>query len=133
MYHLARLATTTGKRPHRLLKLHKARNHDPSRFFKADTRAFSGGNLLDFDHAVLDYWDWVQAKQEEQKPVRAPKPLAKGYTMGRRYASMGDIFALYGPQDASGSIDPDVAAIDLDELMDDYHNFDPMEDDEWDR
>jgi hypothetical protein len=86
--------------------------------------------LLDFDHAVLDFWEWSQARQGEEKRIRVKQPPEPGkgqmWSSERKYASMGDIFALYY-RDRSDGIDPDVAAIDISELMDDFRTFDMTE------
>lgn len=121
----------TGQRPHQLLKLDKALNTSPTRWYRADNRAYSDGTLLDFDHAVLDFWEWVQAKQEEQKPVATaslPQLPNKGkaHTWGRKYRTMGEIFKLYF-YDPTEGIDPDVAAIDIGELLADLDTFDMTE------
>lgn len=133
MWKLARKATTFGILPHRLLHLHTATNENPTRWYQGDNRQFSDGNLSDFDDAVLDFWDWAKALQDAEEPVKVkslPNP-GKNYSWSsrRKYRTMGAIFSLYGGQ-ADDGMDPAVAEIDLDELMD-WLNEPDTEADEW--
>ena len=80
----------------------------PSELWELKTAGFSSETCLDFDLAVLDYWDNYQAKASQQKPVPAGPPLGKNMTMGPKYETNEDIFLLYRPP-----VDDEVAASDI--------------------
>lgn len=64
---------------------------------------FSPVEAWDFDNAVLDFADWFEARTNEQKivPDRGLKPK-KGQTVGAKYETLNQIFALYGTTAARG-------------------------------
>ena len=57
--------------------------------------------MLDFDNAVLDFWEWFEAKQDEEiiGQDRSPK-LKKGQAMVKKYRTLDAIWERYGKQDA---------------------------------
>jgi hypothetical protein len=84
---------------------------------------FDPAECLDFDFSVVDFHSWVEARQDERKPVResARDQLpnrGKGWTWGPRYERMSDIFDIYtGKWQDMNALDPDVEAIDIDEML----------------
>jgi hypothetical protein len=79
---------------------------------------FSPEDCLDFDFSVVDFWEWIEARQAERKPVpessadRLPNK-GKGWTWGPRYDSMNEIFELFTSGSDPYGMDPEVAAIDV--------------------
>lgn len=81
---------------------------------------------FDFDRAVVQWWRWYEAKQNEQAqvPENSMPKLRPGHVWGPKYSTDQDIIALYyGDRRTASVIDPVVAAItpeDLDQLMDEW-------------
>lgn len=74
---------------------------------------------LDFDFAVVDWWEWFERRAGERVVGRDPSPkLKRGQTMVPKY-TIGDIFDLYR-EDGTGGFgqDPMAARIDLRQLAD---------------
>ena len=103
MYRLARLADWTRSRPSTLLNL-PGDGYDPSQ-------------CLDFDLAVLDWWDRFGAFRDERKLAKLPK-IAAGMSYVPKYGSDADILRThYGVGRPDGSaLDPVVAAMTDDDL-----------------
>ena len=74
---------------------------------------------LDFDFAVVDWWEWFEHRASERVVGRDPSPkLKQGQAMVPKY-TIGDILDLYREDEAGGfGQDPVAARIDLRELAD---------------
>lgn len=91
----------------------------PSELWALSDSGYSPAICLDFDFAVLDYWDDYQRHANEEKPVPAPKPLGKGMALGPKYKTNEEIFLLYAPPEpdevrASDILEPE----EIDGLLD---------------
>lgn len=78
--------------------------------------SYSPAECLDFDLAVMTWWDQFLGMRQEQKQVpNAPQPR-KGYGYGPRYTDAQIIAKLEGTSDVV--MDPIVAGMSHDDLMD---------------
>lgn len=77
---------------------------------------------LDFDLAVVSFWDWYEAKSHERVAGRDPSPkLRKGQVLVEKYPTVASILDLYGAhlQTAGFGQDPLAATINLQRLASD--------------
>lgn len=69
---------------------------------------------FDFDAAVVDFMQWVEARENERKPGHDTGPkLGKNQVFVQKYGSLNEIFDLYGEDDQR---DPALSRINPDEV-----------------
>jgi hypothetical protein len=100
----------------------------PSELLNLSGEGYSPEQCLDYDFAVGDYWDWLKAKQDEQKPVREQRELPRGYAWGPKYDTMEQIFDLFDRPAQSFCMDEAVRDFDLDAFYDSWGDTDAMRD-----
>ncbi|CAA9542504.1 MAG: hypothetical protein AVDCRST_MAG43-263 [uncultured Thermomicrobiales bacterium] len=87
---------------------------------KLPEAGFSDGARLDFDFAVVDWWEWFEDRSGERVVGRDDSPkLKKGQAMVPKYPTVDDILDLYRDDETEGfGRDPVATGIDLRLLAD---------------
>jgi hypothetical protein len=81
-----------------------------------DQTSSSAATCLDFDFAVVDFWDWYERTREERVKARQSKAeeLSRGQVWAPKYKTVEAILALYGATDGEGVAHDDTEFDDVD-------------------
>lgn len=69
----------------------------PSDLWSLPKLGYSPQQCLDFDFALVDFWEWYKSKSEEQvqRRQRPSDKLKDGYTWVRKYETVDEVLKLY--------------------------------------
>lgn len=103
----------------------------PSEIWNLAQSGLSPERCLDFDFAVLDFWDWFQHKSEEKVIVKdRGKQPKKGETWGHKYPTVEDVLKqYYAERDVSRTVSAEFEefiANELEHVLDDVFGEDDL-------